>query len=59
MANCVAAIHEVTSPPQWKHVSTKQNLANDALRGLTAEVLLKNKQCMAKPTVCGMNGCRE
>ena len=49
VANCVTAIHEVTSPPQWKHVSTKQNPADDASRGLTAEALLKNKRWIQGP----------
>ena len=43
VANLVAAIHEVTSPSQWKYVGTKQNPADDASRGLTAEALLENK----------------
>ena len=49
VANRVAAIHEVTSPPQWKHVGTKQNPADDALCGLTAEALLKNKRWIQGP----------
>ncbi|XP_068716993.1 uncharacterized protein [Montipora capricornis] len=49
VANRVAAIHEVTSPPQWKHVGTKQNPADDASRGLTAEALLKNKRWIRGP----------
>ena len=44
MKNRVAAIHEVTSPPQWKHVVTKQNPADNALHGLEAEALLKDKR---------------
>ena len=65
VANRAAAIYEVTSPPQWKHVGTKQNPADDASRGLTAEALLKNKRwgpwtrSVAKPTVFGSNGRRE
>ena len=42
--NRVAALHKVTSPPQWKHIGTKQNPADDALCGLSAESLLKNKR---------------
>ena len=49
VANRVAAIHEVTSPPQWKHIGTKQNPADDASRGLTAEALLKNKRWIQGP----------
>lgn len=49
VANCVDAIHKVTPPPQWKHVGTKQNPADDASRGLTAEALLKNKRWIQGP----------
>ena len=49
VANSVAAIHEITSPPQWKHVGTKQNPANDPSCGLTAESLLKNKRWVRGP----------
>ena len=49
VANRVAAIHEVTSPSQWKHVGTKQNPADDASHGLTAEALLKNKRWIRGP----------
>ena len=41
--------HEVPSPPQWKHVGTKQNPADDTLRGLSAEALLQNKRWMRGP----------
>ena len=49
MANRVAAIHEVTSPAQWKHVGTKQNPADDASRGLSAEALLKSERWIQGP----------
>lgn len=49
VANCVDAIHKVTPPTQWKHVGTKQNPADDASRGLTAEALLKNKRWIQGP----------
>ena len=49
VANRVAAIHEVTSPPQWKHVDTKQNLADNASRGLSAEALLKDTRRIRGP----------
>ncbi|XP_068704517.1 uncharacterized protein [Montipora foliosa] len=49
VANSVAAIHEVTSPPQWKRVGTKQNPVNDPSRGLTAESWLKNKRWVRGP----------
>ena len=41
--------YTVTPPPQWKHVGTKQNPADDASRGLTAEALLKNKRWIQGP----------
>ena len=49
VANRVAAIHEVTSPAQWKHVGAKQNPADDASRGLSAEALLKNERWIQRP----------
>ena len=49
VANRLAAIHEATSPSQWKHVGTKQNPADDASRGLSAEALLKNKRWIQGP----------
>lgn len=49
VANRVAAIQEVTSPSQWKHVGTKQNPADDASRGLSAEALLKNERWLMGP----------
>ena len=44
VANRVAAIQEATSSSQWKHVGTKQNPADDASRGLSAEALLKGER---------------
>jgi len=49
VANRVAAIQEVTSSSQWKHVGTKQNPADDASRGLSAEALLKNERWLTGP----------
>ena len=49
VANCVAAIHEATSPSQWKHVGTTQNPADDASRGLSAEGLLMKKRWIQGP----------
>ena len=43
MANRVAVIHKVTSPPQWKHVGTHASC------GLTAEASLKNKRWTRGP----------
>ena len=49
VANRVAAIHEATSPSQWKHVGTKQNPADDASRGLSAEGLLTKNRWIQGP----------
>jgi len=49
VANRIAAIQEVSSSHQWRHVGTKENLADDASRGLSAEVLLNNKHWLMGP----------
>ena len=49
VANRAAAIQEVTSPLQWRHVGTKKNPANDASRGPMAENLLKNERWLKGP----------
>ena len=56
VANRLAAIHEATSPGQWKHVGTKQNPADDASRGLSAEALLKNKRWIQGPDYLWKSG---
>ena len=43
VANRVTAIQEATSPSQWKHIDTKQNPADGASCGLSAEALLKGE----------------
>ena len=43
VANRVSVIREATLPEQWQHVPTKQNPADYASRGLTAEELLTNE----------------
>ena len=49
VANHVAAIQEATSSSQWKHVGTKQNPADNASRGLSAEALLKGERWSTGP----------
>ena len=49
VANRIAAIQEVSSPHQWRHVGTKENPADDASRGLSADALLNNKRWLKGP----------
>ena len=49
VANRVAPIQEATSSSQWKHVGTKQNPADNASRGLSAEALLKGERWSIGP----------
>ncbi len=49
VANCVASIREVSSPSQWRHVSTQLNPADDALRGLSADELISNRRWLTGP----------
>ena len=49
VAKRIAAIQEVSSPHQWRHVGTKENPADDASRGLSAEALLNNKRWLTGP----------
>ena len=37
VADCVAAIHESTSPEQWHHVPASMNLADEGSRSVTIE----------------------
>ena len=39
VANRIAAIHNATSPSQWKYVNTELNPADDASRGVSANSL--------------------
>ena len=56
VANRVAAIEEVTSSTQWKHVGTKQNPADDASRGRSADALLKNECWLTGPNFLWKTG---
>jgi hypothetical protein len=40
VANRIATILEASSPIQWRYVTSEQNPADDASRGLTADALL-------------------
>jgi hypothetical protein len=49
VANRIAAIHEVSSPIQWRYVNSEQNPADDASRGLSAEALLTKSRWINGP----------
>lgn len=49
VANRVGEIHESVSPAQWRHVPGKQNPADKATRGLTAEELLRDPEWIFGP----------
>ena len=56
VANRVAAIQEATSSSQWKHVGTKQNPADNASHGLSAEALLKGECWSTGPVLGNLKG---
>jgi len=49
VANRVNIIQEATSVEQWKYVRTKENPADDASRGLTADDLLSSSRWKTRP----------
>ncbi|KAL7834746.1 hypothetical protein SRHO_G00289930 [Serrasalmus rhombeus] len=49
VANRVAVIRELTSVAQWRYVSTKLNLADEASRGLSAEEFLACERWLKGP----------
>lgn len=49
VANRVSTIRELSTPEQWRYVSTKLNPADEASRGLRAEVLLRPNRWMNGP----------
>ena len=49
VANRVAAIQEVASSSQWRHVGTLQNPADDASRGLSAMALMDSSRWLRGP----------
>ena len=49
VANRITAIHNGSSPDQWRHVGTKCNPADDVSRGLTAEELIMRKSWVHGP----------
>lgn len=49
VANRIAAIHDGSSPSQWKYASTGTNPADDALRSLTLDTLVKKNRWVNGP----------
>ncbi|XP_028413969.1 uncharacterized protein LOC114536827 [Dendronephthya gigantea] len=49
VANRVATIHETTTPEQWRHVTSEENPADDASRGLSADSLLRSNRWLNGP----------
>lgn len=39
VANCIATIHDASSPSQWKYVNTQDNPADDSSRGVPPDLL--------------------
>ena len=50
VANRVSEIREFSEPSQWRYVPSKQNPADDATRGLTAELLVKSDRWIRGPS---------
>ncbi|XP_070548362.1 uncharacterized protein [Ptychodera flava] len=44
VANRLAIIHDGSNPSQWRYVSSKDNPADDASRGLTAKTMLERRR---------------
>jgi hypothetical protein len=49
VANRISRIHEVSDPRQWKYVSTTENPADVASRGLMPEQMLRNSKWIQGP----------
>ena len=49
LANRIAVIHDGSDPNQWRYVATKENLADDASRGLSANDFLTSKRWIHGP----------
>ena len=49
VANRVAAIQEASLHSQWRHVSSNQNPADDASRGLSADALVNKSRWLRGP----------
>ena len=51
VANRVQQIRDYTSPEQWRKISTKENPADDASRGLSAQELMDSPRWWSGPEV--------
>ena len=51
VANRVQAIRAHTTPRQWRRISTKENPADDASRGLSAQELINSQRWWTGPTL--------
>lgn len=49
VANRVAVVREATEVAQWRHIGSKQNPADNALRGLSADDFLKCERWLKGP----------
>lgn len=49
MANRISAIREVSNPSQWRHISSKENPADAASRGMKVPDFLKNSSWLEGP----------
>ena len=55
VANCVGEIQNITSPEQWRYVSTKDNPADHLTRGMAALALACNDQWWKGPAFLQMD----
>ncbi len=49
VANRVQQIREYTNPSQWRYIESKENPADDASRGLSAQELISNPRWLSGP----------
>lgn len=59
VANCIATIHDVSSPLQWKYVNTQDNPADDSSRGVPADFLqcwIHGRNFFFHLLKCGLEG---
>ena len=49
VSNGVTFIRDDSSPSQWRHIDTKSNPADDATRGASAEVFIRNDRWIKGP----------
>lgn len=50
VANSVPLIHELVPPPKWRYISTKDNTADYAMRGLSPENIFKHPSWWQGPS---------